>query len=129
MNPRGVGIMSPQAIRDSLMEGAGITLDVKKRIVRKVVCAMVKKLQAKKKQVISHLGVVTAVIEVEDNMAQLRAAEGLALLMGIEPSKDVNATSVRITVDVQLPDWAKPALDVTQAPLDREGILDVTPQK
>jgi hypothetical protein len=110
--------MTPQSIRQSLLDAAGIGKPEQARLVSRVFKKLEDKLDAKKPILIQNDE--TQEIElVDDNMAQLRAAEALGRFLAVEPSKDVNAGAVKVVVEVKLPDWAKPIIDVT--PLDNEG--------
>jgi len=105
--------LTPARVRDRLLEAAGITPAVQAQIVRRAVGTLSRKLRAKKTHIVSHMGAVTAQIELEDNMAQIAAARELAMLMGVQPSKDVNNQSVKVEVEVKLPDWGKPPEPIT----------------
>lgn len=95
------GALTPSAIRDRIMETAGLTHDVQARLVKRAVHTAVKHLKATKPVVLN--GEIT---QVPDNMAQLRAAQMLIDVTGASPSKDSNQT-VLVKVDINLPDWAK----------------------
>ncbi len=101
--------LTPSVIRDKLMSAAGLTPPVQAKILRRAVNTALKGLRAKKSQVVTHMGKVMKVVDIADNMAQLRAAELLADLVGAKPSKDANAV-VKVSVEVNLPDWAKPTV-------------------
>jgi hypothetical protein len=118
--PQNNPMPSPASIRNKLLDMAGINTEVQAKLVRRSISTMARHLRAKKPILIQNNE--TQEIElVDDNMAQLRAAEGLARLMGVEPSKDINQSAVKVVVEVKLPDWAKPVIDVTAASLDNEG--------
>ena len=99
---------TPSMIRDQLMAAAGMTPEVQARILKRAVNTALRKLRAQKTIVATHNGIITDTRRADDNMAQLRAAELLTTILGAAPSKDSNGT-VKVTVDVRLPDWAKPA--------------------
>jgi hypothetical protein len=117
--------LTPTALRQRLLRLAGITEEKQGKIVKAAVGTMVRKLRAKK-QIVQPTGNGSSqLVDIEDNMAQLRAAEGLARLMGVEPSKDVNAGNVKVLVEVKLPDWAKPAVTIDATPEHEPDITDV----
>ena len=99
--------VTPSVIRDRLMASAGITPEVQAKLLRRAVNTALRKLKAKKTITASFEGEIIDTLEVDDNMAQLRASEILIDLLGAKPSRDSNAT-VKVKVDVNLPDWAKP---------------------
>ena len=110
-----------------MMEAAGLTKEVQAKLLRRAVGVIAHKLKATK----THITVVSdgdgkshaERYESEDHMAQLRAAEALVRITGAEPSKDVNASAVKVIVDVKVPEWAKPP-DVVVESFEHE-VLDV----
>lgn len=111
--------LTPLALRQRMLELAGFGSPEQAQLVRKALGKIERMLGAKKTQLVTFEGEITDRVDMEDNAAQLRAAEALARLMGVEPSKDVNAGAVKVTVEVKLPEWAKPTIDIT--PFEEEG--------
>lgn len=115
--PKNPYQLTPQAVREAMLKAAGVTPEIQAKLLRRAVAKVAKQLKAKKTITLGLGGTM----EVDDNMAQLRAAEQIIKLTGAEPSKDINAAPVKVIVDIKLPDWGSPpTVDVTPSTLATE---------
>lgn len=116
--PKNPYQLTPQAVREAMLKAAGVTPEIQAKLLRRAVAKVAKQLKAQKTIVVDG-----TTVEVDDNMAQLRAAEQIIKLTGAEPSKDINAAPVKVIVDIKLPDWGSPpVVDVTPSTLATEVV-------
>lgn len=113
--PAGSFPLTPDAIRQGVLEAAGFTRDAQIELTKKVVTKIDEALDAKKEVVIQdkHGGVTQ--VSVPDNTAQAKARDQALDLLGVRAPR-TNATSViKTVVTIDWPDWARPK-DITPPP-------------
>lgn len=119
-----------KGLRERLLEAAGFGEAEQVSLIRQAVAKYQEKLKAKRSQVVSYMGQVTEVVEMEDNAAQLRAADAIIELTGVKPTPDVSSGKIKVAVELVLPDWARPTvIDIEPSNIGLECIESNTPSE
>lgn len=108
------------ALRASLLAAAGISFERQAKLLQKAVEKLESKLEAKRTEIISYQGDVTAQVELDDNAAQLRASEAIADLLGAKPSKQTGESEGDVNITIVFPAACQPtpSIDVTPQHID-----------
>lgn len=114
------------ALRAALLNAAGISFDRQARLLQKAVDKLESKLEAKRTEIISYQGDVTAQVELDDNAAQLRASEAIADLLGAKPSKQTGDSEGDVSITIVFPSACQPtpSIDVTPQHIDKVTVIE-----
>lgn len=107
------------ALRAALLNAAGISFDRQARLLQKAVDKLESKLEAKRTEIISYQGDVTAQVELDDNAAQLRASEAIADLLGAKPSKQTGESEGDVNITIVFPAACQPTPSIDVTPINQ----------